>query len=225
MRHLIENENLLVDEFEINVFTLLLSQNLIFAVKDKDTIYTLKISISRIINAHPLEQSLMVGPDFPYPLRDDLLISNLLDNHRNLNLVISENPKEITPTRLTSLRDKSYINDNYIPGMIRVLNFQNIEENDIEYIHHWIFSERYKTIEIDWNNPYFYETIKAIVDSLDATLVDSPSRLSKIVFYNKDEMKQVHIDSFSYFKKKLKEYRCYDNIKFIDYSNRTFFSV
>lgn len=40
MRHLIENKNLLVDEFEINVFTLLLSQNLIFAVKD--TIYTLQ---------------------------------------------------------------------------------------------------------------------------------------------------------------------------------------
>jgi hypothetical protein len=226
MRYL-ENssENPLVGEFEIIVNTIFNNESFRFSCMNTDTILNLKKCIMNTTNSHPhpLEQELMIGVEFPYSLKDELKLSDLLENHRKLTLLISEKPDKVVPKKFIKFIRRSYLEDKEIPGGTKVLNLQNITEDYIEYIGDWLFPDIYRTIEIDWNNTNFYEIIKEIVDTLDISLYDKPLYIKNIVFYNKDIMTEKHLQSFIYFSSKLKDFKCFKNINFIDYTTKTTF--
>ena len=226
MRHLVESlEKPLVGEFEIIVNTIFNTESFRFSCINTDTILILKKCIMNTNNSHPhpLEQELMIGEEFPYSLNDELKLSDLLENHRKLTLLISEKPDKVVPKKFIKFIRRSYLEDKEIPGGTNVLNLQNITQEYIQYIIEWLFHGIYRTIEIDWNNTYFYDIIKEIVDTLDVSLYDKPLYIKNIVFYNKDVMTEKHLQSFIYFSSKLKDYKCYKNINFIDYTSKTTF--
>ena len=218
MRHLVESlEKPLVGEFEIIVNTIFNTESFRFSCINTDTILILKKQTKSVL------EIIWLGEEFPYSLNDELKLSDLLENHRKLTLLISEKPDKVVPKKFIKFIRRSYLEDKEIPGGTNVLNLQNITQEYIQYIIEWLFHGIYRTIEIDWNNTYFYDIIKEIVDTLDVSLYDKPLYIKNIVFYNKDVMTEKHLQSFIYFSSKLKDYKCYKNINFIDYTSKTTF--
>lgn len=170
-------------------------ENIIYTIKD------LKREIGKLVNASIDEQTLMIGESFPYPLINNLKLSDLLPEHRSLNLVISENPKKCVPTRLLKNR---------------IISLINMIDSDLLYISNWLYMG-YKNIEIDCDNKYFKDAMEEIEECLDIALYDQPLFMKSILFYNYnvfDDNKKSIVSNFN--EKIKKQYLCYKNIKLID---------
>ena len=207
----IDNSKNIIKIIKINI----IFKELYFSFGENDTIKDLKRDISEIMNCNIEDQSIIIGENYPYPLNNDLNLSDLLEEHRSLNLVISENPKKAVPTRLVKKRNIEYITNKEVP-CFKVLNLQNIHHYDIENIGLWIDDMHYRVIEIDYNSIYFEFIMKEINDVLEESLEYGPCKIKNLVIYNKDNkdnsVKDNLIDDFIY---KIKSYQCYKHTKLI----------
>jgi len=195
-----DNKNI---EIKVNTFMNLECLSFSFLNDNNPTITSLKNEIKKIMNVSIHEQKIMIGENYPYPLNDDLQLSDLLPEHRTLNLFISENPKKCVPKRLLNNRK---------------LNLEKIIESDLEYIHNWIFIG-YRSIEIYCEHPLFTNILENIEESIECSLYDKPVDIRTIIFYQYDYNKH-YISIFENFNK-IKNYKSYKLLKLIDESTNT----
>lgn len=205
-------------ENTIRINTIFNLESLRFSFDKDDRIYDLKREIGEIMNCSVQEQSIIIDENYPYPLSDELKICDLLENHRLLTVVISENPKKVVPTRLITKRNISYKDDTVIPSF-KVLNLCNIYDTDIEYIGLWIDDMKYRVIEVDYNNVYFSTVMENINQVLESSLDYGvqPCIIRSLVIYNRDILKlnDLHENLINDFTEKIKSYGCYKRTKLI----------
>lgn len=204
------------DKNIIRVNTILKIDYLTFSFEDKDTIWHLKKEIGTIMNCAVEEQNLIIGEKYPYPLSNDLYLYHLLEDHRILTVVISENPKKVVPSRLIEKRNISYVTNREVP-YFNVLNLKDIYYSDIEYIELWIDDMKHRLIEVDYASFYFDYIMKSINDILEKSLDYQPCQIKALVIYNRDinnlcSEKEKLIDEFIY---KIQSYNCYSRTKII----------
>lgn len=204
------NENI------VTVYTILNMEYFRFSFENSDRIYDLKREIGEIMNCNIQEQSIIIGENYPYPLSDDLKISDLLENHRLLTVVISENPKKVVPTRLIIKRNISYVDDTVVPSF-KVLNLRNIYDSDIEHIDLWIDEMNYRLIEIDYNNVYFPSIMESINNVLEYSLDYKPCLIRSLIIYNRNilNLQELNEKLINDFTDKIKSYNCYKRTKVI----------
>jgi hypothetical protein len=142
-----------------------------FEMTSSSTILDVKYNIFKLTSLRPEngnlkviyvdEMMMITGDDFhPYPLRDDLLVGNLLPQHRNLTLVVNFAPVSVTvPERFThsvvplydgweeeSVLDLTYLSSEHLPFLRGWLD-QNEDYGRIHVpITHALFKDILETI-------------------------------------------------------------------------------
>jgi hypothetical protein len=160
-------ENHVIEEnsFLIHVRTVFGTTVWSFVVFPADTLRELKCELRHPIEADVYEMSLfplMDGVPNPYPLRDDMPLSQLYEEHRTLIVVIGENPKKLAPRRLLTPSDD--------PQKKPILNLVDAAEKDLEYIAYWIvrpYSSQVRAVRIPWDHPRFCDIVQEITRSFE----------------------------------------------------------
>lgn len=118
-------------------------------ITDKDTILSLKIFLENYLCAYSDEQNLVIGPQLPYSLPDQLLLIQLREEHRNLFVIIQEPPPNNIPKRyLLTISEEVEINIGNIDVersivTTRILDLRYIHIDSIKYIRQWMYMDRY----------------------------------------------------------------------------------
>lgn len=161
------NQPLADDQFLITVSSFFRTHQWTFVVSSADTIREITLALRDKVDASIHEMSLFPISDdgiaYPYPLRDDMCLDRLQEEHRTLVLLIHENPEKAIPRRLLMASDS--------PQRRSILDLTEATEQDIPYIGHWITLYVSK-VYLPWSHPLFPEMMNRITESLDG--VDIP---------------------------------------------------
>lgn len=138
---------------------------------ETDTLMTLKMWLQERVEAFEPDIILMVGPEFPYPLPNELLLTDLLPEHRCLHVLVSDHPRETIPWRVLNHPLCHHASE---------LRLDRMTPDDLRYIPFWIVSYshrvcyRVRQVVMNCRQPQFDDVLRAVVEALDnAYLVDS----------------------------------------------------
>ena len=146
------------DEFPIHVQTFMNLHTFSFIACNNDTIFQLKCALEKLADCSNHEMKLLIGPDYPYPLTDHLLLKDLLETHRTLNLIIVENPSKAIPKRVLLTQ---------LGGDKKDLDLRVIDKNDIIHLKNWIvLPDRaawiWDSVLLSWGHPFFCQILNEI---------------------------------------------------------------
>lgn len=195
----------------ITINSLMNVNSLLFYFSEKDDILSVKNYILKnfkdveVSNVDEIE--LIINEYYPYPLNNNLKLPDLLEEHRSLNLIIKENTYR---RRLISKRNSTYLSNEKV-DLFDVINLCNMYESDLDYIQD-LLVEDYKHIEIDCKHSIFYKIINELnkVNTLSINIM---------VLYNYDENDFKIVCSVLSFIT-IKQYKCFNHIKVIDYDRK-----
>lgn len=149
-------------QFLITVHSFFRTAQWVFIVSSMDAIRELTCALRDQVEASIHEMSLFPlmedGTPYPYPLREDMRLDRLHEGHRNLVLLIHENPEKAIPRRLLIASD--------LPQQRPSLNLVEATEEDIPYIWNWV-SQGVRKVYLPWSHPRFPVMMKEITDALD----------------------------------------------------------
>lgn len=133
-----------------------------------DTIFTLKKWLQERVSAFIPDITLMVGPEYPYPLQDTLPLTHLLPEHRTLHVLVSEHPRECIPWRVLDQPLTTHTE----------LRLDRLLPDDIPYLPFWVVSYSPKVlirqVVMNYHQPDFDRIFRCVVDALDnAYMIDS----------------------------------------------------
>jgi len=222
-----ENSILDEDEFIINVNSFMNLHTWSIISNKKHKIYDLKHALINLAESCICEMKIIINPEYPYSLDNELYLYELLEEHRNLNLIIIEMPTKVVPRRLIISIPDSHK---------KILNLTNIYENDIEYIKYWILPSElnwwdipnyinywtWEHILISWDNPLFCRILHEITNILWSMSAWISSRMSSeipinynIISINLDDTQYINgnkLKELRYFYMKLENIKMYKNI-------------
>lgn len=210
MKQVTDNTIIGSDEFQIHVQTFMNLHIWSFIANNNDKILDLKYELQSLTDSGHSEMKLVIGPEYPYPLMDELYLYELLEIHRTLTVIIVENPSRAIPKRVLIHYEDMNTKD---------LNLTEIEEKDIHYIRHWLFlpdhvSWRWNSIQLSWDHPFFCD----ILNEITVGLQSMSSVISRVIFPTKcyitgeSELDQKKLKELRYFYKKLEEQRLFHTI-------------
>lgn len=160
------------EKIPITIHTLMKVDEHTFLMEREQTILDLKKSISTKFpptSHHEVVLSICTpNNEYPYPLRDDLKLSALLPEHRELNMLITENPAKVTPSRLVKTESVNNGNEK------KMLDLRECYPVDIPYIETWLVSYpaflAFGSLWLNWDHTHFADIIKTVRQSLEGTL-------------------------------------------------------
>ncbi len=159
-----DTTELLPDELIITVRALCNVKEWKIIKQKTDRIAELKCEVSQLADASIHEISLFPPMDgdqfYPYALRDDLPLGKLLEEHRTLHLLISENPEKFAPRRLVIVRE---------PPKKPILDLTRVEEEDMRFVPKWIvepYYNRFSRVRIPWDHPHVDQLLTSIAQEL-----------------------------------------------------------
>lgn len=211
MKPLTDSDDVLEsDEFLIHVQTLMNLHTFSFIACNNDTIFQLKCALEKLADCSNHEMKLLIGPDYPYPLTDHLLLKDLLETHRTLNLIIVENPSKAIPKRVLLTQ---------LGGDKKDLDLRVIDKNDIIHLKNWIvLPDRaawiWDSVLLSWGHPFFCQILNEITIGLHSI----SGILSRVIFptkfylTGKGELDPLRLKELRYFYKKLQEHRLFHTI-------------
>lgn len=219
MRKLEKGDKLLEKEILITINSFMNITTFYFASLPYHSISNLKKYLAKETECDYHEITIFIGPDYPYPLDDKIFLNDLLENHRTLHFIISENPEKAIPKRLLIEKDgKKY------------LDLRKADDHDIcfSYIDNWIVTYgtyNCKYVMLHWEHPLFCKILNLITTSLDNTgyieqmpyyplhyFIDS----SKGYIMDQDRLKELR-----YFYRKMGESKCFNRVAL--YTKLSFF--
>lgn len=137
-----------------------------------DAIRELACMLQELADASVFEMSFFPlmenGTPYPYPLRDDMFLRQLQEEHRTLILLVHENPEKAIPRRLIVASSD--------PQRWPILNMMEATDDDIPYLSRWI-TYSVGSVYLPWAHPRFPEMMSKIVEELDS--VEFPRHFPK----------------------------------------------
>lgn len=152
--HVVHDENAIA----LSVTSFMAVHTFHFVATPTDTLLQLRQELAPLLDAHPAELVLRVGPEFPYPLVDNLRIAQLLPHHRALHVMVCENPSVCIPRRLLEGSE---------------LRLERMVEDDLEFLDQFIVRYDFahpNSVHLDVCHPLFVQACRAIVKALDTSL-------------------------------------------------------
>lgn len=152
---------------EITVHTLMKVQQITFQADVNHTILDLKRFLAKEFTPTSHHEVVLTistpNNEYPYPLRDDLKLSVLLPEHRELFLLITENPAKVTPSRLVKIESSK-----------KMLDLRECYSDDVPYIGTWLVSYpaflAFGSLWLNWDHANFADIIDTVRTSLEGTL-------------------------------------------------------
>lgn len=159
------NQPLMGDQFLITVHSFFRTHQWTFVVPRSYTLRELACALRDYVDAAIYEMSFFPLMDnavpYPYPLRDDMHLDRLQEEHRHLVVLIHENPEKAIPRRLLIES----------PHQRPSLNMVEATDQDIPYLSDWI-TFQVRKVYLPWSHPLFSRMMDEITETLDA--VDFP---------------------------------------------------
>lgn len=163
MRQYVTGEPLAKESFIITVQTIFRTSEWTFEVTTRDHIRELKCILRDLIHAQVDEMNLFPIVDdspYPYPLANEMSLTRLQQEHRNLLILISDNLEKLAPRRLLITSDE--------PQKRPILDLTEATEEDMYYIDRWIvcpYHAQVRAVRIPWDSPQFVNMMRGIVNS------------------------------------------------------------
>lgn len=205
------DDKLLENEILISINSFMNVTTFYFASLPYHNISNLKRCISKETDCDYHEITISIGPEYPYPLGDNIFLHDLLENHRTLSFIVSENPEKVIPKRLIIEKDGK-----------KCLDLRKAYDSDIcfSYIDKWIVSYgsyNCKYVILDWEHPLFCKILNLITTSLDST-----GYVEEMPYYPHDYfiessskgyvMDQDRLKELRYFYTKMGEFKCFKKV-------------